>query len=146
MAELVEQDNIIFRDKRRNRTKRGCVSAAETKRSLRAFPFSQRAFQAQVWRLRPADQPRGACADAEFVDGLGCRFAQSRIICKTEVIVRGEVQEPAACNFYLRVLRSPDFRKMSIERSRAERLQLLCEEVLHHKRLNCDANQLRIIK
>src|SRR5438876_271152 len=114
VAEFVEQDDIVFRDQRRNRTKRCGVSATETKRSLRAFPFSQRAFQTQMWRLRAADQPRGACADSEFVDGSDRRFTESGIICKPEVIVRGKVQKPAACNFYLRPLGPAYFAKMSV--------------------------------
>src|SRR2546428_11323899 len=68
VAKLVEQDDIIFRNERRNCTQRRRVSAAETKRSLRALPFSQRLLQTQMWRLRPADQPRRACADPEFGD------------------------------------------------------------------------------
>ena len=75
MAEFVEQDNITFRNQRRNSTERRGVSAAETKRSVGAFPFRERAFQTQMWRLRTADQPRSACANAEFVDGVDCRIA-----------------------------------------------------------------------
>jgi len=68
------------------------------------------------------------------------------IICKTQVIVRGKVYEASAVNFYLRALRAADFPKMAIQRRRSERLQLLFEEILHHKQLNCGANQLRITK
>src|SRR6266436_7208307 len=147
VAKFVEQDDIIFRNERRNRTQRRGVSAAETKRSLRAFPFSQRPLQTHMLQLRPADQPRRACADSEFVDGSDRRFTESRIICKPEVIVRGKVDKaarPAVAPYHrnFRSLRTADFKKMSIECSRPERLSLLCEEVLHHKRLNCDANQL----
>jgi hypothetical protein len=87
-----------------------------------------------MWRLRPANKPRSACADAEFADGLGCRFAQSSIVCQAEVIIRRKVDETPACNFYLRALGTSDFTKMSIQRSRAQRFQLLRKEILHHKR------------
>jgi hypothetical protein len=49
-----------------------------------------------------------------------------------------------ACNLYLRPLGTGDFAKMSIQQSRTQRLQLLRKEILHHNRLNCDMNQLRI--
>jgi hypothetical protein len=97
-------------------------------------------------RLRPADQPRSASASAKFIDRGHCRFTQARIICQTETIVRGKVYEASAVNFYLWPLRTADFPKMAIQRRRTERLQLLFEEILHRKRLNCDRNQLRIKK
>jgi hypothetical protein len=96
--------------------------------------------------LRPADQPRSARAETKFVDGCDCRFPQSRIICKTRVIVRGKVYEASAVNFDLWPFRTADFPKMAIQRRRTERLQLLFEEILHRKRLNCDRKQLRIKK
>ena len=146
VAEFVEQNHVVPGDKRWDRAERGGVSAAEAKCSASAFPFRERPFQTQVWRLRPADQPRSACADAEFVHRGDRRLAQSRIVPKAKVIVRGKVQETTACNFDLRPLSASEFTKMSIERSRAECFQLLCEQILHHRRLNCGANQLRITK
>jgi hypothetical protein len=75
VAELVEQDNVISGDQCRN-CAQGCgVSATEAKRSFSPFPFSQRVFQTQMWRLRPADQARSARADAEFLNRSICRFA-----------------------------------------------------------------------
>jgi hypothetical protein len=44
VAQFVEQDDIVFRDQRRNRPERSGISATETKRSLSAFPFGQRAI------------------------------------------------------------------------------------------------------
>jgi hypothetical protein len=41
-------------------------------------------------------------------------------------------------------LRAADFAEMSIQRTRTQRLQFLCEEIVHHGRLNCDADRLRI--
>ena len=55
VAEFVEQDNIIFRNQRWNRPQCRGVSATETKCSVGAFPFGQRAFQTHMRRLRPAD-------------------------------------------------------------------------------------------
>jgi hypothetical protein len=43
-------------------------------------------------------------------------------------------------------LRAGDFAKMSVQRTRMQRFHVFCEEILHHKRLNCAAKQLRITK
>ena len=58
MAEFVEHDDIILGDNGRNHSERRSISAAETKRCFGSFPFRQRALQAQMRRLRSADQPR----------------------------------------------------------------------------------------
>jgi hypothetical protein len=57
------------------------------------FHSASARFQTQMWRLRVADQTRTARADSEFVDGSDRRFTESRIICKPEVVVRGEVDK-----------------------------------------------------
>jgi hypothetical protein len=84
-----------------------------------------------MWRLRPANKPRSACA--EFADGLGCRFAQSSIVCQAEESFDEKLmkRQPAIS---ISCLGTSDFTKMSIQRSRAQRFQLLRKEILHHKR------------
>src|SRR5881275_2531169 len=107
MAELVEHDNVILRGQRGDCAQRCSVTAAEAERSLSRFPLCQHVFQANMRRLRTANQPRSTCADTEFVDGRDCRFSQSRI-------VRRKVYEPSARDFYLRPLRTRDFAKMPV--------------------------------
>ena len=68
VAEFIEQNDVIFGDQGRNRSKRRGISTAETKRGFGSFPLCQRAFQAQMWRLRSADQPRRPGADTKFVE------------------------------------------------------------------------------
>src|SRR5206468_11843651 len=114
MAALVEHDNVILRGQRGDCAQRCSVTAAEAERSLSRFPLCQHVFQANMRRLRTANQPRSTCADTEFVDGRDCRFSQSRIVCETEIIVRRKVYEPSARDFYLRPLRTRDFAKMPV--------------------------------
>src|SRR5437667_4209011 len=131
VTEFVEQDDVIFADYGRDRAERSGVSATETKRGFCSFPFGQHIFQTHMWRLCPADQPRGPSANPEFAERSDRCLAQSRIVGETEIIVRRKIDEPPPGDFDFRPLRAADFAKMSIQRACTERLQLLCKKIAH---------------
>ena len=114
MAEFVEQDDVIFAHYGRDRADRGCVSAAETKRGFCSFPFGQHIFQTHMWRLRPADQPRGPSANPEFADRIDRCLAQSRIVDETQMIVRRQIDQLSPRDLDFGPLRATDFAKMSV--------------------------------
>jgi hypothetical protein len=63
-----------------------------------------------------------------------------------DFLVDGELDGMLALGTTGEGLGAADFAKMSIQRTRTQRLQFICEETLHHERLNCDMEQLKIIK
>src|SRR5438552_12208549 len=99
VTEFVQHDDVILRDQGRDCAERSGISAAETQRSFGPFPFRQRLFQTKMRRLRTANQPRSADANAKFFDRGDCCLSQSRIVCQTEIIVRGNADAPTARSF-----------------------------------------------
>src|SRR2546423_719303 len=87
MTQFVENDHVVFADKRRNRSERSGVTAAETQGRFRFLPFRERVFETNMRQLRPADQSRRARTHPKFYDCFGRCLAQLRIIRQSEVIV-----------------------------------------------------------
>src|SRR5437762_4863822 len=118
VAEFIEQDDIVLADQSRHRPEGGGVSAAEGKRSFCLFPLRQGVFQAQMWRLRPANQPRSSSTDPKFSDRANCCLAQSRIAREPEIIVGGKIDQSVLADLDFRSLRTADFAQLALQRTR----------------------------
>ena len=114
MTQFVEQDDVVLANQRRNRSERGCLTAAKAERRFSAFPFRQRGLQTQMRRVRPTNQSGRARTDTKFRDRFRCCLTQMRVIREAEVIVRGKVDQLFAVNIDHRSLRTADLAEMSI--------------------------------
>src|SRR6185295_694145 len=67
------------------------ISAREVQRALGLLERGELALDIREQIAVAAEQSRAGAADAALVDGQGHGVLQARVVCETEVVVRGEV-------------------------------------------------------
>src|SRR4030095_10467865 len=93
VIESIAQNHIPFSDQNGNDARVGLEAGIEHERGFRPFQLRDLTLQFFVQRHVPGNQPRSAGTTAVAIDRLLCRFPQCRMVGKTEIVFRTEIEK-----------------------------------------------------